>query len=235
MGSRLSLAFGLIALFVACSTFSEESSGDAGNDAGVGVPDGAALDGGTVDVCKGACESLCEVGIESSETYGVTILSTSTPTTSAFEIFPATSTAVEVLDDVVPDEDATRLSCVVEAPQQLVFFHAGPVPNGKTITRVIARARIRRNTLVERSGTGFRIGLVKGDDPNRAPKAVGPWRTVGSTTFVVQSVAFTTVPGSGAPFTGVDVDGVTILLGFHPESMNAIHVTKAWIEVCRAL
>lgn len=248
MGRRLSLSVGLLTLFVACSTFSGETTEDAG-DASVADQDGAAIDGGkvdgpandgatvdgaTVDVCMGTCESLCDPVLETGTSYRVTALSASTPMmTGDFAIFPPTSTAVDVLDDDVPDEEATKLTCLVKAPQQLVFAHEGPVPNGQPITRVIARARIRRNTLIEKSGTGFQLGLVKGGNPNTAPKALGPWRTVGSTTFVVQSVSFTSVPGTGTPFTGNDVDGVTILLGFHLDSMNSIHVTKAWIEVCR--
>ncbi len=42
------------------------------------------------------------------------------------------------------------------------------------------------------------------------------------------------VPGSSTPFsTKADGDGVTILLDIQPAAGGTIHVSRAWIEVCR--
>lgn len=235
------------ALVPSCSTFSEEGaaanddggtpSGDSGGDTSAVVdaalPDDAPTDAPT-DFAP-ACNPKTEVG----ETYNTTELSPmSTYMVGDFLVVPETMTPGQVIGESVDgsDRDQTKLASKIRAAKDLAFFHGPALVAGSAgaITRVWIRAWLRRDSAKVEPGSGLALGLLKGLDPSTAPKFLGDMRPIASTSWVLHSEETSVIPGTADPFGGPnDINGVTILLRFEAKDMNGIHVSRAWIEVCR--
>ena len=198
-------------------------------DAGIVIVLDGGVEGG---VCTGECTTACpsgEVGHVLRPTSAVSM------NTGPFPRVPAGSTHVAVLDDEgAGDGDESYLACTDPggAPEEIRFsLKTGVLPARQRITRLVVRARARRNA-EGAPGTGLALGVRSPQEPTTYRGTIVP---VG-TTYGVHTLEFAAVPfaaSAGAPWTVGDVERARMVLAFAPaDADNPVRVTQAWVEVC---
>ena len=227
-----------------CSSFGEAAATDAGSTSsgeGGGTATDASIDqkeqqpdGSVPELCIGAeCRPICGPG-ETTSTYPVTALTEVLPPAGGnCTNFPADGAPETLLDDTNEGSDQGQTEIRCSMPQTLVFAHA-PFDVMTAPYRLIVRAWALHEGAEPPPGKGIALGAVKGISVGGGvPVDKSPIRPTGGGWGIVSYVV-DRVPGSSTPFsTKADGDGVTILLDIQPAAGGTIHVSRAWIEVCR--
>jgi len=239
--AQASLVIGVV-IPLGCSTFGEDAATDGGStstsEGGEGGATDASLDRqeqqpdtSVPELCEGAgCPvTICGLG-ETTSSYPVTVLLDSQPSAGGNCTTFGGGAPESVLDDSdgASDQGLSEIRCSM--PQRLILAHA-PFDDVKGVYRLVVRAWVMREG-VEPLGKGMVLGAVKGVSFS-APVDKSPIRPT-SMGWGVVSYVVDHVPGTSLPFgTKADGDGVTILLDIQPATSGTIHVSRAWIEVCR--
>lgn len=216
-----------------CSTFGEDAASDAGTDASIDQKE-QRPDGSVPELCIGAaCGPICGPG-ETRSTYPVNRLTEELPPVGGnCTTFPAGGAPATLLGDKNEgsDQGLTEIRCSM--PQTLVFAHA-PFDVMTAPYRLVVRAWALHEGAEPSADRGIVLGAVKGlSTVGGAPIDKSPVRPTGGGWGIVSYVV-DHVPGSSTPFsTKTDGDDVTILLDIRPAAGGTIHVSRAWLEVCR--